>query len=144
MMLTNKGGISSYSARLLVVSYFQNCIFVGIKKKLFLEQNSAQLLINFIKFYASLKFSIYCISPFLPKIKISFSPFVPLDQSTPGITIIDPLDSKNNVSKMSYNYSHVERLFVMLAFTIESPSNDSLLNSLFETSSIFSKLSNLS
>ena len=136
-----QGGVSSYTLILMLVSFLQ------MKKKIFKENeediNYGRYLIEFFRVYIKIKFSVLEVRPFLPDKDInSLTIYQKVDINTDRasqLSVIDPLDSNNIVSKPSYNAHYLQNLFYFVFFNIFMES-ESVLQTIFENGVLYNYL----
>lgn len=119
---TYKGGISSYSLFLLVLSYFQ---YLNENKHLYNFNNIGKKLYHFFDFFCHFNFESFIVD-------VSKIPCFILNNSNENnITIIDPITSLN-VSKSSYQLDEIKNTFgkgmILLYNKMICGKNDSFTN----------------
>ena len=133
-----QGGISSYGLILMLITYLQYKLFYKISIEP-LKPNLGILLIDFFNFYGSMKFSTVEIKPLRVDEPIESVPITNTTAEMLMMTVWDPLNFTNNVTKSTYKVVILENLFYYSYFSIFHRS-DSVLKNIFDAASIYASL----
>lgn len=133
-----QGGISSYSIILMLVTYLQYKLFYKLSIEA-VSPNLGILLVDFFNFYGSVKFSAIEMKPLRASEAIESVPFLHKGAEMLMITLWDPLDPTNNVTKSTYKVVSLENLFYFSYFSIFHR-GESVLRNIFDAAKIYISL----
>lgn len=133
-----QGGVSSYSLILMIVTYLQYKMFYKISIDA-VKPNLGILLVDFFNFYGSVKFSAIEMKPLKAGDPIESVPILNKSAEMLSITLWDPLNFTNNVTKSTYKVVSLENLFYFSYFSIFHRS-ESVLRNIFEAAKIYTFL----
>ena len=133
-----QGGISSYSLILMLVTYLQYKLFYKISIEP-VKPNLGILLVDFFNFYGSMKFSAVEMKPLKASDPIESVPILNKSAEMLAITVWDPLNFTNNVTKSTYKVVVLENLFYFSYFSIFHRS-EFVLRNVFEAAKIYANL----
>lgn len=133
-----QGGISSYGLILMLVTYLQYKMFY--KNSIdHVKPNLGILLVDFFNFYSSMKFSVVEMKPLKSSNPIESVPVINKSADMLAMTLWDPLNFSNNVTKSTYKVMNLENLFYFSYFSIFHRS-DSVLRNIFDAAKIYTSL----
>lgn len=133
-----QGGISSYGLILMLVTYLQYKMFYKIPIEP-IKPNLGILLVDFFNFYGSMKFSAVEMKPLKVNEPIESVPIINKGADMLVVTLWDPLNSSNNVTKSTYKVVSLENLFYFSYFSIFHRS-DCVLRNIFDAAMIYMSL----
>lgn len=133
-----QGGISSYGLILMLVTYLQYKTFFKVSIET-VKPNLGILLVDFFNFYGSVKFSAIEMKPLKANDAIESVPILNKSAEMLVITLWDPLNFTNNVTKSTYKVVSLENLFYFSYFSIFHKS-ESVLRNVFDAAKIYTNL----
>lgn len=133
-----QGGISSYGLILMLITYLQYKMFYKISVEN-VRPNLGILLVDFFNFYCSMKFSAVELKPLKANDPIESLPIINKSADMLAITLWDPLNFTNNVTKSTYKVVGLENLIYFSYFSIFHKS-DSVLRNIFDAAKIYTSL----
>jgi len=133
-----QGGISSYGLILMLVTYLQYKSFYKISIEP-VKPNLGILLVDFFNFYGSMKFSAVEMKPLKANDIIESVPIHNKNADMLMMTVWDPLNFTNNVTKSTYKVVSLENLFYFSYFSIFHRSESVLVN-IFDAANIYVSL----
>ena len=98
------------------------------------------LLVEFLNLYTSTKLQAIDVRPFAAGAPIDNYPIQRKNNDFMSMQITDPLNSKNNVAKSSFNFLQLENLLYFVYFAVHQASDEATLENVFETAKIFYRL----
>lgn len=133
-----QGGMSSYSLILMLVSYLQYKLFFKVSIEP-VRPILGILFVDFFNFYGSVKFSAIEMKPIKAGDPIESVPILNKSADMLSITLWDPLNYSNNVTKSTYKVVCLENLFYFTYFSLFHRS-ESVLRNVFEAAKIYTNL----